>query len=365
MRGGVLTTLLLLPAVALATPAVTRSADAEAYCAFVGNANRSETSPLMSPQFFLNYGVVNGDDATTGAGGIVSLPPTTRLTVGLRYSITGLAQGIMSRQRATAECLRYTAESDLHRFMQAHREVATVGAVRAQSAILQAALPHANQILNLVRNHVEKARATVQELHATQLRVDALSDLAAEVEGRLAGLAETAPSAPPAQLIQRREQAEEKVERMDARLRALSAWDLNVRGGYDRFYGFRDELPLFIVVSLTVNPAAIAQPFYDARAREARLKWVRAQEEGIGQRVENLTRRLSTVHRAEQRRLRETTVLLADLESRLKSVDAIDNDKLRRYREALWFDWVKLKADHEYLRVHVADLSASLGGTER
>ena len=55
-------------------------------------------------------------------------------------------------------------------------------------------------------------------------------------------------------------------------------------------------------------------------------------------------------------------MLFADVEGRIHSIESIEGDKLRRFRESMWFDWVKLKAEQEFLRVHTAELQASIGG---
>jgi hypothetical protein len=246
--------------------------DAEAYCAYVDATAGSQEALLVSPQVFGSYGIVNGNDAASATGdGAASLPPTQRLTVGLRYSVTGLVQGIATRDRAHAECERYTVESDLHRFVQANREIATAAAVRAQLGVLRDALAKGKDLVQRARASVERGQGTLQDLQAVEGRYDDLSQKLATAEELLAGLPERAAVAAPAALLQRRDAAERKVESADGALRRLAAFDLSVRGGYDRFFGTRDNLPLFAVVSLTFTPGALAQGGYEDRAREARV----------------------------------------------------------------------------------------------
>jgi len=125
-----------------------------------------------------------------------------------------------------------------------------------------------------------------------------------------------------------------------------------VRGGYDRFFGTRDDLPLFAVVSLTVTPERCSTPRYEDRARDARVAWHRAEEEGIAQRVERLTRRLQAVKVSETRRLQEVSEQLTAVQSRLHA---------RRIRERARAPLPRAPlvrsdpptADKEYLRVHL------------
>ena len=44
-------------------------------------------------------------------------------------------------------------------------------------------------------------------------------------------------------------------------------------------------------------------------------------------------------------------------------LDSIEGDKLRRFRESLWFDYVRLRAEDAFVRIHAAELAQSLGAT--
>jgi hypothetical protein len=336
--------------------------DANAYCSFVGSVARSESALLLSPQLFVDYGWVNGSDATTsGTSGVTTLPPSQRLTAGVRYSLVGLLDGVTLRQRARAECRRYRAVSALRRFLVENREQVSPASLDARLAVLHGAAATARDLVAATRAAFARSRATVDELHAAELQEAQLEALTAEAEAQRAGLAGRTALPPPATLLQCHRDAEDDVERYDAQLRQIRAFDLTVRGGYDRVFGLRDQLPLFAVLSLTINPAALFQPSAEVEARQARVRWVRAETEGIDQKVELLTARLRATLAGERRRLVDSTVLLADVEARLRSIEAIASERLRRVRDAMWFDWVRLKAEHEFLRVHVADLAAALG----
>ncbi|HEX6835190.1 MAG TPA: hypothetical protein VF334_01390 [Polyangia bacterium] len=335
----------------------------EAYCAYAESVARSESAPLLSPQFFLDYGIVNGNDVTTGAGGITSAPPTERLTFGLRYSlVAGLVRGVVDRQRAAADCERYRASSGLSRFLVENREQVSPAALDAKLAILRAALPRAQEVLRNLRASVERAHATVEELEATQVRVDDLEASVTQAETLRAGLPSRSALPAPEELLRRHREADAEVTKQEARLRLTEAFDIQVRGGYDRFFGLRDDLPLFGVVSLTINPAAIYMPFAESDAARAKAHVVRLENDAVEQKVELLAARLRALYASECRRLGEVRVLLADVEGRIHAIESIESDKLRRFRESMWFDWVKLKAEQEFLRVHVAELQTTLGG---
>lgn len=337
------------------------SVDAEAHCDASTAATRSSSAIQMAPQIFLDYGVVNGNDATTGAGGIVSLPPTQRLTFGLRYSFSQLFQGVSDRQRAAAECNRYRAAAGLARFVVENREQLSPAALDAKIQVLKQALPKAEEIVRGLRSAVEHQHATADELEATQLRFDDFQSEIVTAEALKAGLPPRAQLETPDALIKQHRDADAEVGRLEARLRQAQAWDVQIRGGYDQFFGLRDTLPLFGVISLTVNPAAIYQPFAESAAARARARAVRYENDGAEQKAELLASRLRELLAGERRRLGQVRALVADVGERLRLLNELESDKLRRFRDATFFDYVRLKAELEFLRVHTNDLAASLG----
>src|SRR5438105_15337324 len=91
--------------------------DADAYCRFTRSVGASQDALLFIPSLFLDYGVVNGNDVTSGAGGLTAGPPLERLTIGARWSLMGIGRGIVDLKRASADCERYRAASGLARFL--------------------------------------------------------------------------------------------------------------------------------------------------------------------------------------------------------------------------------------------------------
>ena len=363
MRAAVLILVALVGMTARAHAADDYADVGEAYCTYTTSVARSESALLFSPQLFLDYGVVNGNDVTTGNGGITSAPPTQRLTFGARYSlVAGLVRGVVNRQRASADCERYRAESGLSRFLVENREQVSPNALDAKLAILRAAMPRAQEVLRTLRASVERAHATVEELEATQVRVDDLEAALMQAETLRAGLPARSTLPSPEELLRRHRAADEEVGKYEARLRLTEAFDVSLRGGYDQFFGLRDQLPLFGVISLTFNPAALYMPFAESDAAKARRQVVRLENDAVEQKAELLASRLRALYAGERKRSAEVRVLLADVEARIHAIESIESDKLRRFRESMWFDWVKLKAEQEFLRVHVAELQTTLGG---
>jgi hypothetical protein len=352
---------LLLPALAHAESDYADVSDA--YCTFTNGVAKSESAVLLAPQLFLDYGVVNGNDVTTGSGGLTSAPATQRLTFGVRYSlVAGLARGVFDRQRAQADCERYRAESSLSRFLVENREGVSPGSLDAKLAVLRAALPRAQEVLRNLRANVDHAHATVEELEATQVRVDDLETTLMSAEVLRAGLTSRSSMPAPEELLRRHREADGEVLKYEARMRLTQAFDIQVRGGYDRFFGLRDQLPLFGVFSIVLSPAIFAMPSFESDAARAKAHVIAHENDSVEQKAELLESRMRALCVGERRRLGEVRVLLADVEGRIHTIESIESDKLRRFRESLWFDWVKLKAEQEFLRVHVGELQATLGG---
>jgi hypothetical protein len=40
----------------------------------------------------------------------------------------------------------------------------------------------------------------------------------------------------------------------------------------------------------------------------------------------------------------------------------VGGDESKRYRQTVWFDWIKVSAEHAYLDAHLAALRQVLGG---
>ena len=346
-----------------AVSATSAQQDSEAYCAWVTSVAASESDPFLLPSVFGTVGYVSGADASDGGS---ALPPTQRLIAGAAYSFgaSGLNRGLALRAVADAECKRYASTAVLRAFVERHHDPSTVRALTAKRDALQAALPHAAEILAQATARLAQARATVDEVDATRLRVDALRQLAAETSAQLDALAAAPgmPEVPIAQVLAERDSAEAEAERKAARLREAHGWDLTVRGGYDRIFGARDYTPLFATATLTLNLGWLLQGGSDEGARKARHSWVRSEVLGLDDRVAQAVAALRGARDAEVGRLRETSTLLADLEARLGQMTNLTGEHARDYADVLWFDVVRLRAEHAYLEQHVRDLTALLGG---
>lgn len=355
---------LVVSASARAQSAPAHPGDAASYCRYVEGVADSLADLEQGPVVFGTGGIVSGADVSPG-GSI--LGPTTRVIAGASYSLSGLYRGAALRNGAEAECHRYALVSGLHAFLENNKEGITRGSLVAKLAVLDEAIPRAEQTLAATRAAMATSRATVEQVEAMQVRVDSLRAEAAETRAGLQALARM--PAPPersiASVLADRDEAEAEAEKYDARVRMSHAWDVSVRGGYDRIFGSPvSYTPVFALATVTLNIGGLFQPAAENRATEGRVGWARAEVEGADDRVEQALVRLRSLLDVERKRLEETRVLLADLEVRYKELQSVAGEKVAEYAQVVWFDLVKTRADHAYFEAHVADLDRLLGSAE-
>ena len=333
--------------------------DTKAYCDWQESIADATSDPMIAPSIYVSGGYVSGADATEGAS---ALPPTQRLIAAANYSFGGLNQGLSVRAQAKAECARYATESELRAFIERNRDGGGERALAARAKVLDDALPHAVEILESERQMLALSRLTVDELGATELRIDALRQLASDTKRDIEALASlpAAPVRPVTAVLAERDHAEEEAERADGRVRASHGWDLSIRGGYDQIFGVRDSTPLFAMATATLNLGWLFQGGANSDARDARRLLVRSEVEGLDDRVEQVTQRLRAIRRAEASRETQTAALLKDLEGRFKTVSAIPGEKARAYADIVWFDIVRARADHSYFLTHIEELDVLL-----
>jgi hypothetical protein len=334
--------------------------DADAYCRWVKAIAASNADVLVTPSVYATGGYVSGADLSPGASAV---PTTPRLIAAGMYSFGSLNRGLATLSQADAECHRYRADAQLHAYIERNRDAISVRALGAKVKVLDAALPHGQEILAQEKAMLAQARLTVDELGGTQLRLDTLRQIAAEAHQQMDSLA----SAPPTphksirQAVSERDEAEVATEREDGRIRASYGWDLVLKGGFDKIFGVTDNAPFFAMATLTVSLGWFLQGGANSDARDARRDWVRAQVEGDDDRVEQVVQRLRSVRDAEAARLRESTALLADLDARYKSVGAIGGEKARTFADFVWFDLIRVESEHAYFIEHVRELNELIG----
>jgi hypothetical protein len=139
-----------------------------------------------------------------------------------------------------------------------------------------------------------------------------------------------------------------------------------LRGGYDRFFGVRDHVPLFVTATLTINTGVLFQFGADSRAVDARKAWAASQIEGPNDRAAQVATKLAALRAEAKSRVDQTTALTNDLEQRHKTLEAIGTDGARMAASTVWFALIHAKAERAFYAALLADLDIALpanGGT--
>ena len=339
--------------------------DAATYCEFVKGTADSQALATMLPTAFVTGGVVSGEDLTgTPQTGFTLLGPSWRIIAGGSYSISGLYRGLSLRAGAEAECRRHKSISQLFAFLESNHDGMTRAALGAKLLVLDEALPHADELLGSARAQLMQSRLSVEQLEALQVKVESLRTLAAETRAALGALARTPapPTEPINDVLRERDEAEADAERYDARVRVSQAWDVNFKGGYDQTYGTGFAyVPVFALATVSVNLGIVFAPSAENRALAGRVGGSRAELFGPSDRVNQAIAQLAALRDAERKRIEETRVLLAELETRYKSLQAVPGEKVQEYAQFVWFDLVSTRADHAFFEAHVRDLDRLLG----
>lgn len=326
-----------------------RADETHGYCDYVEGVASAESALLFSPTVFATVGRLDRN-AVTGDPTVAS--DELRTTAGLSYSLTGIVEGILTKKRAKAECRRHEALAQV-------ASESTYHALAARQKVLDEALEEADEMLARADRELEARTATATEVLSTRVRIDELRALAAETRLELEALPKPAAGVPMSSALRELYSADTALEKQDARLREMKAIDVSVRVGYDSFLGGDDGSPYFAVLTVSFNPGWIVQRGANKKAARGRRHLV--QEEYGTHQVDTTTTRLNSMLEVERKRVAETGALVEDLDKQLDQLKKISGEGSRRLRETVWFEWVKARAEHEYLVAHVAAIEAILG----
>ncbi len=336
---------LLIGLVVLTSTSTARADDG--YCDYVEGVASAESALLFAPSVFgqLGYIELNTVSASTVDNN------GSRFVGGVRWSLSNVYAGALTKSRAHADCRRHRA------FEQVKSDTLRAG-LEARAKVFEAAMPEAEKILNGANADFEARRATAQEATATRLRVEELRRLAVDTQTALRAL----PASQGADLggaVAAYQRADADVEANEASLRRAQAFDVEVRAGIDQYLSIDtgDRSPYFAVASLSVNLGLLFQGSGNARAASGRARLVASGRDSLSQEAAVAAAEVAT------RRAKETGTLEADLKRQLDALERVGGEDSRRYRLIVWFDWTKARAEHAYNEALAAALNQVAGGT--
>ena len=338
--------LVLLSSVAYAEP----PAGDDGYCDYVNGVADATSAVQMSPTLIGMFGYVDQSIASPTA----NPSNTLRVIGGVKYSLSGLYSGIATRDHAIADCRRHTA-------LEQVRGETTARALAARAKVLDAALTEADQILKEVNADLDARRTTAQEATALRLRVEELRGLAADAHQQLSALP-AATNEPLGAAMVTYHQSDADMEAYEAKLRRAAAFDVLVRAGGDEYLDSSVTSPtqFFGLLEVDVNLGFLFQGPGNSKAAAGRKRLVETGHDPLG--VDATIDRVRTLIEVESRRQQDNAALVAELQRQLDALATIPGDDSRKYRQTVWFDFVKAKADQAYLTAHLAALREVAGG---
>ncbi len=342
---------LAIAAIAVSAPT---SAGAEptndGYCEFVENVAAAESAVLMGPIVFSEIGRIEQSSQAVLPG---DQPGTVRFIGGVRVRLSGIYEGIATKRRAKAECKRHSALEQI-------RGETLYRALEARADVLDGAMSKADSIMSAVAADLGARRTTAQEATATRLRVEELRRLSSETHQAMSILPRPTGGNLTLATFQ---QADDEVERNNAKLRRAKAFDVSVRVGVD---GFLDgsvnadtSSPYFAVLSVGINLGTLFQGGANDRAAEGRRRYVRSGRDPLS--VDATADRLRAQIETAERREKETAALESDLQHQVKMLDRIGSEESRRYKQVVWFELIKVRAEHAYHEAHARALREVVG----
>jgi hypothetical protein len=334
------------------------------YCKYVSGVATSQAAILESPILFGSLGSASAEILPSPLSATTSVANRTRFFGGTSYSLGNVQRGRALKHAARADCDQYEITAGLEAFLQENWEALTSNALEARAQILREALVHAKEILLRSERLLETRVATSQEYHGMQLRNDELLQILEQTDSDMGKAAKSEALAmfPLNEMLKKQQDLLTRQEIEQGKSREAGTWDLSGTAGLQRILNANQSSPYFASITLSVNLGRLWQGAAERRATDGFHRWIQEDPTGPSVRTYMLLDHFHAIQTAEAKRLRETEILMEDLEQRLESVRGLGNEKVQSYEDYVWFDYIKLKAEHAYLVAHLKDLSA-VGGS--
>ncbi|MFT3698775.1 MAG: hypothetical protein QM831_36855 [Kofleriaceae bacterium] len=323
----------------------------DGYCDYVEGVATATSATQFAPKIIGLFGYVEQAPSQVAP----SQNSTLRFIGGVDWRLTGIYEGYATKDHAHADCRRHTA------LEQVRGETAS-RALAAKVKVLDAALVDAEKMMKAVDADFEARRTTAQEATAMRLRVEDMRSIAADAHHQLSALPPPGDQPLGAALTTYR-QADADMEAAEAKLRRAQLVDVSVRAGFDEFLdsSANNPTPFFAVINVGISLGAIWQGSGNDRAAAGRKKLIDAGHDPLG--VDATLENVQGVIDIETRRKEQTDALVGELERQLSALDKVGGEDSKRYRQTIWFDFEKAKAEQAYLDAHLQSLHEVLGGS--
>jgi hypothetical protein len=336
------------------------------YCKYVSGVATSQAALLESPIVFGSLGSASAEILPSPLSTTTSVANRTRFFGGASYSLGNIQRGRALKHAAKADCEQYEVTAGLESFLQENWEAVTSDALDARADVLREALVHAKEIISRSARLLETHVSTSQEYHGMQLRSDELLQILEQTESDMGKAAKSEALAmfPLNEMLKKQQDLLTRQEIEQGKFRESGTWDISGNGGFQRILNADQSSPYFGSVTLSVNIGRLWQGAAERRATEGFHRWAQEDPTGPSMRTYMLLDHFHAIQAAETKRLRETEILMRDLEQRLESVRDVGTERAQSYEDYVWFDYIKIRAEHAYLVAHLKDLAAVTGGPQ-
>ncbi|MBA3460807.1 MAG: hypothetical protein H0T46_12640 [Deltaproteobacteria bacterium] len=321
----------------------------DGYCDYVQGVASAQAAVMFAPTVFGQFGLI---EQAAGAANPDIQSGGLRLISGVRVSLDGIYKGLTTRDRARADCRRHKALSQISGETQ-------YIALDARAKVLDAALAETDKILGQTKDDLDARRTTAQEATATRLRVEELRQLATQTHREMGQL--PPPSGSIGGALRAFERADADVESYEGKLRRADAFDVSIRVGVDQFLDRSDAnpSPYFAVVAIGVNLGVLFQGRANERAAAGRRRLLKSGRDPLT--ADATGERLRAIIEAETKREQETAALEADLRRQHDALTRLGGEESKRYKQTVWFELIKIRAEHAYLSAHLRAMREVIG----
>jgi len=124
-------------------------------------------------------------------------------------------------------------------------------------------------------------------------------------------------------------------------------------------------VPFFAILSASFDLGRLWRGPADSRALAGRARAEEESADALAARVSRLLESKRAILAAEGARLRASQTLLASLDGQMAQVERLETARVDRFRNTLWFEIVRMRAERAYLAAHVEDLARAFGEEDR
>lgn len=339
------------------------SAAETSYCQYVESTANDQRQTLMLPRVVASLAKEN---LLSGQSSGVATS-TVRGRLGAEYKLEDIFHGVAVRSLARADCNRYRASATLVSFLELGEQGLLGDALSAKLAVLEPAIPVAEALLSRTRVDLAAFRTTSTQMDALSTRLDRLRAAAEESREILESAVPVGATPPPAtsllQAIHDQQVQDLAYERSLGQIRHASVWDVRVDSGYEHLSNVQAYSPYYWSLNLDVSLGLFSRRHPEETAAIAHSNFLVEDPSGLTHRANALLRTLELDLAHDQKRLRENTALLNELEDRYDNLKLIKDERAASYADDLWFEVIDLRAEHEYLRMHINTLRKVVGQT--